>query len=319
MKILGVLERAGVPRNSSAQGRPRREPASSFRHATPPRPANVGDTQAPGRCGFRSRPRLSGPAGGRKGGRRSLVPRRTGAPHRARGPRQPSENRNGRARHRPSGPHRPSASGCYRPPVPPARFRHLSPGSRFTDCPRQSVNRDRRHAPRRLPIDTQDTQDLTRRATPRRRRPASPGCGCAAPSGPRSARSRREDLRGVTRAAAPSPARQKCRSASRTAAVSSRSCASQARAASTASARNISHSTAQTAVVRELAEPVGEVALPLPAQPRDARRRDVAEEAFRNIEAPEHLIIAARSRSTVTPSAAAGRGSRAGAGSPGPS
>ena len=34
--------------------------------------------------------------------------------------------------------------------------------------------RDHRHARRRLPIDTQ-----ARRATPRRRRPASPGCGVA--------------------------------------------------------------------------------------------------------------------------------------------
>ena len=51
-------------------------------------------------------------------------------------------------------------------------------GLRGLLLPGQSVNRDRRHAPRRLPIDT---QDLTRRATPRRRRPASPGCGCAAP------------------------------------------------------------------------------------------------------------------------------------------
>ena len=45
----------------------------------------------------------------------------------------------------------------------------------------------------------------------------------------------------------------------------------------------------EAAVVRELAEPVGEVALPLPAQPRDPMWRDVAEEAFRNREAPEML------------------------------
>ena len=45
----------------------------------------------------------------------------------------------------------------------------------------------------------------------------------------------------------------------------------------------------EAAVVGELAEPVGEVALPLPAQPRDPMRRDRVEEAFRNIEAPEVL------------------------------
>ena len=44
----------------------------------------------------------------------------------------------------------------------------------------------------------------------------------------------------------------------------------------------------EAAIVRELAEPVGEVALPLPAQPRTVRR-DLVEEAFRNIEAPEVL------------------------------
>ena len=43
------------------------------------------------------------------------------------------------------------------------------------------------------------------------------------------------------------------------------------------------------AVVRELAEPVGEVALPLPAQPRDPVRRNLVEEAFRNVEAPDVL------------------------------
>ena len=43
----------------------------------------------------------------------------------------------------------------------------------------------------------------------------------------------------------------------------------------------------EAAVVRKLAEPVGEVALPLPAQPRDPMRRDSVEEAFRDIEAPE--------------------------------
>ena len=43
------------------------------------------------------------------------------------------------------------------------------------------------------------------------------------------------------------------------------------------------------AVVRELAEPVGEVALPLPAQPPDPVRRDLVEEAFRNIETPDVL------------------------------
>ena len=36
-------------------------------------------------------------------------------------------------------------------------------------------------------------------------------------------------------------------------------------------------------------EPVGEVALPLPAQPRDPMRRNRVEEAFRNIEAPDVL------------------------------
>ena len=45
----------------------------------------------------------------------------------------------------------------------------------------------------------------------------------------------------------------------------------------------------EATVVRELAEPVGEVAIPLPAQPRDSMRRDIVEEAFRNIEAPEVL------------------------------
>ena len=45
----------------------------------------------------------------------------------------------------------------------------------------------------------------------------------------------------------------------------------------------------EAAVVRELAEPVGEVALPLPAQPRDPVRRDLVEEAFRNVEAPDVL------------------------------
>ena len=39
----------------------------------------------------------------------------------------------------------------------------------------------------------------------------------------------------------------------------------------------------------ELAEPVGEVALRLPAQPRDPMRRDRLEEAFRNIKVPEVL------------------------------
>ena len=41
--------------------------------------------------------------------------------------------------------------------------------------------------------------------------------------------------------------------------------------------------------MRDLAEPVGKIALPLPAQPRDAMRRNVAEEGFRNREAPEVL------------------------------
>ena len=45
----------------------------------------------------------------------------------------------------------------------------------------------------------------------------------------------------------------------------------------------------EATVVRELAEPVGEVAFLLPAQPRDSMRRDIVEEAFRNIEAPEVL------------------------------
>ena len=43
----------------------------------------------------------------------------------------------------------------------------------------------------------------------------------------------------------------------------------------------------EAAVVRELAEPLGEVALPLPAQPRDPMWRDLVGEAFRNIEAPK--------------------------------
>ena len=43
----------------------------------------------------------------------------------------------------------------------------------------------------------------------------------------------------------------------------------------------------EAAIVREFAEPVGEVALPLPAQPRDPVRRDIVEKAFRNIETPE--------------------------------
>ena len=45
----------------------------------------------------------------------------------------------------------------------------------------------------------------------------------------------------------------------------------------------------EAAAVRELAEPVGEVAFPLPAQPRDPMRGDIVEEAFRNSEAPEVL------------------------------
>ena len=45
----------------------------------------------------------------------------------------------------------------------------------------------------------------------------------------------------------------------------------------------------EATVVRELAEPVGEVAFPLPAQPRDSMLRDIVEEAFRNIETPEAL------------------------------
>ena len=39
-------------------------------------------------------------------------------------------------------------------------------------------------------------------------------------------------------------------------------------------------------VVRELAEPVGEVAFPLPAQPRDPMRGDIVEEVFRKIDTP---------------------------------
>ena len=39
----------------------------------------------------------------------------------------------------------------------------------------------------------------------------------------------------------------------------------------------------EATVVRELAEPVGEVAFPLPAQPRDSMRRDIVEEAFRRL------------------------------------
>ena len=42
-------------------------------------------------------------------------------------------------------------------------------------------------------------------------------------------------------------------------------------------------------VIRELAQPVGEVAFPLPAQPRDPMWRDVAEEVLGNREAPDVL------------------------------
>ena len=45
----------------------------------------------------------------------------------------------------------------------------------------------------------------------------------------------------------------------------------------------------EAVVVRELAEPVGEVVLPLPAQPRNAMRRDVADEAAGPRAAPEVL------------------------------
>ena len=45
----------------------------------------------------------------------------------------------------------------------------------------------------------------------------------------------------------------------------------------------------EAAVVRELAEPVGEVALPPPAQPRDPMRRDLVEEAFRRLASAELL------------------------------
>ena len=40
----------------------------------------------------------------------------------------------------------------------------------------------------------------------------------------------------------------------------------------------------EAAVVRQLAEPIGEVALPLPAQPRNPVRRDLVEEAFRYLQ-----------------------------------
>ena len=93
------------------------------------------------------------------------------------------------------------------------------------------------------------------------------------------------------------PSSANARSDPRTAAVSSPSCASQARAASryvlptTRSwvSTGADRENREAAVVRELAEPVGEVALPLPAQPRDPMRRDRVEEVFRNIEAPEVL------------------------------
>ena len=45
----------------------------------------------------------------------------------------------------------------------------------------------------------------------------------------------------------------------------------------------------EAAAVREFAEPVGEVAFPLPAQPRHPMRGDLVEKAFRNSEAPEVL------------------------------
>ena len=104
------------------------------------------------------------------------------------------------------------------------------------------------------------------------------------------------------------PSSANARSASRTAAVSSPSCASQARAASRIRSADepvvglhhrvgeehlpldgADRENREAAVVRELAEPVGEVALPLPAQPRDPMRRDLVEEAFRNIEALDVL------------------------------
>ena len=68
----------------------------------------------------------------------------------------------------------------WRAPPPRRRNRRAATARPGADSRTAPVvgNRDRRHARRRLPIDT---QDLTRRATPRRRRPASPGCGCAAP------------------------------------------------------------------------------------------------------------------------------------------
>ena len=110
----------------------------------------------------------------------------------------------------------------------------------------------------------------------------------------------------MSRSALPSSAN--ARSDSRTATVSSPSCASQARAASRYVLPTIrswvSHhrvgeehlpldgadrENREAAVIRELAEPVGKVTLSLPAQPRDPIRRDRVKEAFRNIEAPEVL------------------------------
>ena len=45
----------------------------------------------------------------------------------------------------------------------------------------------------------------------------------------------------------------------------------------------------EATVFREFAQPVGEVAFPLPAQPRDPMRGDIVEEALRKIEAPQML------------------------------
>ena len=53
----------------------------------------------------------------------------------------------------------------------------------------------------------------------------------------------------------------------------------------------------EAAAVRELAEPVSEVALPLPAQPRDPMRKDSVEEAFRDIKALEG-VVCGRGRNT---------------------
>ena len=62
----------------------------------------------------------------------------------------------------------------------------------------------------------------------------------------------------------------------------------------------------EATVFREFAQPVGEVAFPLPAQPRDPMRGDIVEEALRKIEAPQMLEAVQQPR-LCEKSATAGR------------